>query len=171
MAAVSPASEENGERMEASPAHRRGLRHAAAWVVTLEAADRFDRQQALLVLGLGVPWMVYTRPYFWLHPRGLTVAPSLFMHLTGRPDPLFELTPAHSPGCGAVRSCKACSSTRLGPALFLAAFPLLLYAGFVLLGGRAVRLTLPPTARRALVAVIALLFALNWTSKLLWLGV
>jgi hypothetical protein len=27
--------------------------------------------------------MIYTRLCFWLHPRGLTVAPSLFMHLTG----------------------------------------------------------------------------------------
>src|SRR2546427_7320413 len=50
------------------------------------------RASAALVLAIGVAWLAYTRLYFWLHPRGLTVAPSVFMHLTGRPDPLCGLT-------------------------------------------------------------------------------
>lgn len=143
---------------------------AAARVVAVEAADRFDRQQALLVLGLGVPWMVYTHLYFWLHPRGLTVAPSIFMHLTGRPDPL----------CGLTRTfawmwrgdlTQAAAVYPLGPALFLLSFPLLAYACLVLARGQAVRFRPPATARRALVIAVVLLFALNWASKLLWLGV
>jgi hypothetical protein len=40
---------------------------------------RHDRQTAAVVFALGTSWLVYTRLYLWLHPRGLTVAPSLFM--------------------------------------------------------------------------------------------
>lgn len=147
-----------------------GRRAGLPGPLALEVADRFDRQQAVLLLGLGGAWMIYTYLYFWLHPRGLTVAPSLFMHLTGRPDPLCGLTRTfawmwHGDVAHAVLVYP------LGPALFLLSFPLLACAGFVLVRGRAVRLTLPVNARRALIAAVVLLFALNWAAKLLWLGV
>jgi len=139
-------------------------------LASLASADRFDRQQALLVLGLGVPWMLYTRLYFWLHPRGLTVAPSLFMHLTGRPDPLCGLTRTFAwTWRGDIR--QAVLAYPLGPALFVLSFPLLVYAGFVLVRSKAIRITLPARNRRILVAVAVLLLALNWASKLFWLGV
>jgi hypothetical protein len=151
--------------MDATPAPVGGGR-----ILSLETAVAFDGQQALVTLGLGLPWMAYTRLYFWLHPRGLTVAPSLFMHLTGRPDPL----------CGLTRTfawmwrgdlMRAMLAYPLGPVLFLLSFPLLAYAGFVLVRGQAVRVRLPVTMGRAMVAVVVLLFALNWASKLLWLGI
>lgn len=138
--------------------------------MAMEAADWFDRQVAVLGLGLGGAWMVYTYLYFWLHPRGLTAAPSLFMHLTGRPDPLCGLTRTFAwMWRGDV--AQAVAVYPLGPALFLLSFPLLAYAAFVLFRGRAIRVRLPVAARRALVAAVILLFALNWASKLLWLGV
>lgn len=93
-----------------------------------------------------------------------------FASHTGRPDPLCGLTRtfARTWRGDIVRAVLAYP---LGPALFLLSFPLLAYAGFVLLRGQAVRVKLLPTTRRTLVAVVALLFALNWASKLLWLGV
>ncbi|HSR25071.1 MAG TPA: DUF2752 domain-containing protein [Candidatus Eisenbacteria bacterium] len=58
----------------------------------IERAAGSDRSSAALLSALDVAWLLYTRLYFWLHPRGLTAAPSLFMNLTGRPDPLCGLT-------------------------------------------------------------------------------
>jgi hypothetical protein len=40
------------------------------------------RWTQLGLLGTGAAWLVYTRLYFFLHPRGLTIAPSLFMSCT-----------------------------------------------------------------------------------------
>ncbi len=138
-------------------------------VLALDAASRADRQQALTILGLGGAWMVYTYLYFWLHPRGLTAAPSLFMYLTGRPDPLCGLTRTFAwMWRGDV--VQAALVYPLGPALFLLSFPLLAYAGLVLVRGRALRIRLRTTERRAVVAVVVLLLALNWTAKVLWLG-
>jgi Protein of unknown function (DUF2752) len=119
---------------------------------------------------LGVPWLVYTRLYFWLQARGLTVAPSLFMHLTGRPDPL----------CGLTRTfawmwrgdlARAALVYPLGPILFLLSFPLLIHATVVILRGTTIRITLPPAGPLLLVATALLLVTLNWISKLAWLGV
>jgi hypothetical protein len=114
--------------------------------------------------------MIYTRLYFWLHPRGLTVAPSIFMHLTGRPDPLCGLTRTFA-WMWRGDPMQAVLVYPLGPALFLLTFPLVAYAGFMLIRGQAVRVVLPATSRRIIVVAVVLLFALNWTSKLLWLGV
>ena len=146
-------------------------------LLSLEAANPFDHQQALGILGLGGAWLIYTCLSFWLHPRGLTAAPSLFMHVTGHPDP----------ACGLTRTfawmwrgdlAQALLAYPLGPALFLLSFALLAYSGFVLVRGQAVRVRLPAVrvrlpaaARRLLVVGVVVLFALNWTAKLLWLGV
>ena len=100
-------------------------------------ARRQDRLSALLILALLVAWFAYTRLYFWLQPRGLTFAPSLFMKLTGRPDPT----------CGLTRTFAwiwrgdlghAVVVYPLGPLVFLAALALLAYsaAGFRLFCGR-----------------------------------
>lgn len=136
----------------------------------VDRATAGDRQLALLVLGMGLPWMAYTHLYSWLHPRGLTVAPSLFMHLTGHPDPL----------CGLTRTFAwmwrgdlphAMLAYPIGPAVFAASFPLLAYAGFILAGRRAIRGRLPVAARRAVFTTLLLVLAANWAAKLLWLGI
>ena len=129
-----------------------------------------DRESAGLILALGIAWLVYTRLYFWLHPRGLTVAPSLFMHVTGKPDPLCGLTRTFAwMWRGDLR--QAVAVYPLGPAVFLGAFPLLGYALFVLVTGRVIRLRVSPTTRRLVFAAAISLLVLNWTAKLLWLGV
>ncbi|PZR93659.1 MAG: hypothetical protein DLM67_13400 [Candidatus Nephthysia bennettiae] len=129
-----------------------------------------QRTSAALILAIGVAWLAYTRLYFWLHPRGLTVAPSLFMHLTGRPDPL----------CGLTRTfawmwrgdlAHAVTVYPVGPLVFAASFPLLGYAAAVLISGRIVRLEVPWRMRRAMVAMVVGAVALNWAAKLLWLGI
>jgi hypothetical protein len=123
-----------------------------------------------VILALGIAWLVYTRLYFWLHPRGLTVAPSLFMHVTGKPDPLCGLTRTFAwMWRGDLRHAVAVYP--LGPAVFLGVFPLLGYALFVLVTGRVVRLRVSHTTRRLVLAAAISLLLLNWTAKILWLGV
>ena len=136
----------------------------------IDRAGASDRSSAALILALGIAWLTYTRLYFWLHPRGLTAAPSLFMHVTGRPDPL----------CGLTRTfawmwrgdlVHAVAVYPLGPLAFAASFPLLGYAVAVLVSGRALRLEIPQAVRRAALLALVGAVALNWTAKLIWLGV
>jgi hypothetical protein len=133
-------------------------------------ASREDRLSALLILALMVAWFTYTRFYFWLQPRGLTFAPSLFMRLTGRPDPT----------CGLTRTfawtwrgdlAHAVVVYPLGPLLFLAALALLTYSAAVLISGRSLRLNLSSSLWRSLTLGLALALGLNWAAKLLWLGI
>jgi uncharacterized protein DUF2752 len=135
-----------------------------------EASGREDRLRASLILALLVPWFAYTRLYFWLHPRGLTFAPSLFMTLTGKPDPT----------CGLTRTfawtwrgdlARAVAVYPLGPLLFLAALALVAYAAVVLVGGRALRFNLSWALKRNLALALGLALGLNWAAKLLWLGI
>jgi hypothetical protein len=135
-----------------------------------EASGREDRLRASLILGLLVPWFAYTRLYFWLQPRGLTFAPSLFMTLTGKPDPT----------CGLTRTfawtwrgdlARAVAVYPLGPLLFLAALALVAYAAVVLVGGRALRFDLSWTLKPNLALALGLALGLNWVAKLLWLGI
>ncbi len=140
------------------------------WRARIDHAQDPDRSSAALILALGLAWLTYTRLYFWLHPKGLTAAPSLFMHLTGRPDPL----------CGLTRTfawmwrgdlAHALGVYPLGPLVFLASFPLLGYAAAVLVSGRALRLEMPQAVRRVLLLGVLVAVALNWAAKLTWLGV
>jgi hypothetical protein len=131
---------------------------------------RADRSSAALILSLGIAWLTYTRLYFWLHPRGLTAAPSLFMYLTGRPDPLCGLTRTFAwMWRGDVG--QAVAVYPLGPLAFATSFPLLAYAAGVLVSGRALRLDVPGLVRRAVVATVVGAVALNWAAKLIWLGI
>jgi hypothetical protein len=143
------------------------------WAVSGPAttrASRLDRQAAALVPALGFAWLLYTRLYFWLHPRRLTVAPSLFMHLTGRPDPLCGLTRTFAwMWQGDV--ARAAAAYPLGPVICAGSFSVLAYAVFVLVAGRVLQLRLPAGLRRGLVVTGLLLLALNWTAKFVWLGV
>lgn len=135
--------------------HRVGapMRMLAAWMLTADAA-----------------WLLYTRLYFWLHPKGLTFAPSPLMYLTGRPDPF----------CGLTRTFawmwrgdlgRAVAVYPLGPLAFGASFLVLTYAAAVLVSGRGIRLEVPRALPQALVAATLLVaLALNWAAKLIWLG-
>jgi len=120
-------------------------------------------------LALALPWLAYTRLYFWLHPRHLTFDPSLFMYLTGKPDP----------GCGLTRTfawmwradvAHAASVYPLGPITFLATFGLVGYWAAVALSGQSLRFTLSPYWQRGVVVVALVALGLNWASKLVWLG-
>src|SRR3989475_8892824 len=46
-----------------------------------------DRWLAWTLLGVGLPWLAYTRLYFFLHPRPLTFAVGPFMWYFNKPDP------------------------------------------------------------------------------------
>lgn len=91
------------------------------------------------------------------------------MHLTGRPDPLCGLTRTFA-WMWRGDPVQAVLVYPLGPALFLLSFPLLAYAGFVLVRGEAPRVRLLARGRRVLMAAVVLLFALNWTAKMLLAG-
>ena len=115
-------------------------------------------------------WFAYTKLYFFLHPLGLTLAPSLFMHLTGKPDP----------ACGLTRTFAwmwrgdvghAVAVYPLGPLAFLLAAGLVANLVMGVAGGRQLRLTLPRQVWRTIIAVAVVALALNWAAKLIWLGV
>lgn len=138
-------------------------------VPTLAVADTDSRTWNLVFLAFALPWFIYTSLYFYLQPRGLTVAPSLFMLLTGRPDPM----------CGLARTfawmwrgdlTHAVLAYPLGPIVF--AFTLL-GAGYALVAlplGRTIRIEVAPRTKRLLVVAVVVAILANWLSKLLWLG-
>ena len=128
-----------------------------------------DRWLACTLLAIALPWLIYTRLYFFLQPRHLTYDGGAFMWLFNKPDP----------SCGLTRTFawmwrgdlgRAVAVYPLGPFVFLATVALAVYAVVVLLSGRAARINLSAaTVRRVLwVCVVALGF--NWIAKLAWLG-
>ena len=138
-------------------------------LATLGPAERRERMAAAGFLALALPWLAYTRLYFWLHPRHLTFDPSLFMYITGKPDP----------GCGLTRTfawmwrgdvAHAALVYPLGPIIFLATFGLVAYWAAVALGGQSLRFTLSRSWQRGIVIAVLVALGLNWASKLIWLG-
>lgn len=114
-------------------------------------------------------WLAYTRLYFVLHPAHLTFDPSLFMYLTGRPDPT----------CGLTRTFawmwrgdigRAARVYPLGPLIFAAVLGVAFSSALALVIGRRVVVRMGPTTRRILVAGAVLALLLNWVAKLVWLG-
>ena len=137
--------------------------------LTVGPATRDNRQVAWLLLAFAIPWLVYTRMYFWLQPRHLTVDGGLFMYLFNKPDP----------SCGLTRTfawmwrgdlLHAVAVYPLGPAVFLGTILAVCWAIGVLVLGRAARLQMSGNQWRALIVTLVIALALNWTSKLLWLG-
>ena len=141
------------------------LRFGFAWC----QANQTARWTQLGLLATGVAWLAYTRLYFFLYPRGLTVAPSLFMYLTGRPDPF----------CGLTRTfawmwrgdlATAIRVYPLGPMVFVGTWVTLGMLAYSTVAGRSLQVVLSPGQRRALLTTAVVALAVNWTLKLVWLG-
>ncbi len=124
-------------------------RYAPPYTVVAQATS-VDRWFAWTILGICLPWLAYTRLYFFLHPRHLTFDGGAFMWYFNKPDPF----------CGGTRTfawmwrgdiSRAVAVYPLGPLLFVATIALVVYAVVVLLSGRAVHVNLSPgTARLVL---------------------
>jgi hypothetical protein len=131
-------------------------------------ADREQRRTAAGVAAIVLSWLTYTRFYFFLHPRHLTFDPSLFMYLTGKPDPT----------CGLTRTFawmwrgdigRAVAVYPLGPLVFVASFAVLAYA-IAVMAGRSLSFSLSPGLQRGIVVGAVVALGLNWAAKLIWLG-
>ncbi len=128
-----------------------------------------DRWLASTFIGVGIPWLLYTRLYFFLQPRHLTFDDGLFMRLTNKPDPF----------CGGTRTfawmwrgdvVHAVAVYPLGPLIFVATVALVIYGLSVLATGRAVHIGLSPTMLRGALVIGFVALGLNWIAKLAWLG-
>jgi len=128
-----------------------------------------DRWLAWTLLGVGLPWLAYTRLYFFLHPRHLTFDGGLFMWYFNKPDPF----------CGGTRTFawmwrgdvgRAVGVYPLGPLLFVATVVLVVYGLYVLITRRAVQINLSPEMVRGVLVVGFVALGLNWIAKLVWLG-
>ncbi|MHB8588071.1 MAG: DUF2752 domain-containing protein [Candidatus Dormibacteraceae bacterium] len=128
-----------------------------------------DRWLAWTLLGIALPWLVYTRLYFFLQPRHLTYDGSAFMWLFNKPDP----------SCGLTRTFawmwqgdlgRAVAVYPLGPLVFVATVALAVYAVVALLSGRAIHVNLSPATLRLVIWVGLVALGLNWIAKLAWLG-
>jgi Protein of unknown function (DUF2752) len=149
-----------------SPLSAHSRRTAAATIVLAASGNR---ALAMTLLGVAVPWLAYTRLYFFLHPRHLTFDGGLWMWIFNKPDPT----------CGLTRTFAwmwrgdlghAVAVYPLGPLVFLATFVLASYGLAVLVTGRALQLHIPVVIAHRLVLVGLVLVGLNWIAKLAWLG-
>src|SRR5260370_6040007 len=95
-------------------------RSRKAPVAAVAPATHGDRWLAWTLLGVGLPWLAYTRLYFFLHPRHLTFDGGLFMWYFNKLDPF----------CGGTRTfawirkgdvSRALAVDPLGPLIFQAA--------------------------------------------------
>lgn len=150
-------------------ASRRSAPNFRAPLAAVARATSGDRWLAWTLLGILVPWLAYTRLCFFLHLRGLTFDSGFFMWYLRKPDPF----------CGGTRTfawmwrgdlAHAVAVYPLGPLLFVGTIAAVLYAIAVLVSGRAVQIN--PSRTFVTVAIVIGLVALglNWTAKLLWLG-
>jgi len=143
-------------------------RHASLHIVVAPASSG-ERWFAWTLLGIGLPWLIYTRLYFFLQPRHLTYDGGAFMWLFNKPDP----------SCGLTRTFawmwrgdlgRAVAVYPLGPLVFLATVVLAVYALAVLFSGRGVHLNLSPATVRLVIWIGVVALGLNWIAKLAWLG-
>lgn len=131
-------------------------------------AGRGDRALAAALVGVGIPWLIYTRLYFFLQPRHLTFDTCAWMHMTW-PDPTCGLTRTFAwMWRGDV--VHAVAVYPLGPLVFLATIALILYGLGVLVTGRALKVYIPTRTGFPLLAVGIILLGMNWIAKLVWLG-
>ena len=123
----------------------------------------------MLLLALALPWLAYTRLYFWLHPRHLTFDGGLFMWFFNKPDPTCGLTRTFA-WMWRADLVHAVSVYPLGPLVFSGTILVVLWALAVLTLGRVARIWLTGGQWRVIVAVSVIALSLNWASKLIWLG-
>ena len=151
-----------------SPHLTAGSAPRPALLLTVTPANRLDRQIAGQLLPFALLWLAYTQMYFWLQPRHLTFD-GPFMYLFNKPDP----------GCGLTRTFAwmwrgdlfhAVSVYPLGPLIFVGTILVVFWALAVLLLRQAVHLWLSASQWRVLVVISLVALALNWASKLIWLG-
>jgi hypothetical protein len=107
--------------------------------------------------------------YFFLQPRHLTFDGGLLMWAFNKPDPT----------CGLTRTfawiwrgdlLHAVAVYPLGPLIVFGTVGAICWAAAVLLSGRTVGLQLSRVEWRALILIGVVALALNWASKLIWLG-
>ena len=146
-----------------------GTRPTVRRRLTFQPARNEDRVIAFVLLGLAIPWLVYTRLYFFLQPRHLTFDGGLLMWAFNKPDPT----------CGLTRTfawmwrgdlLHAVSVYPLGPLVVLGTIAAVVWGLAVLLFRRAGRFWLSKIEWRVLIVVLVIALALNWASKLIWLG-
>lgn len=114
-------------------------------------------------------WLAYTRLYFVLHPLGLTFDPSLFMRLTGHPDPACGLTRTFAwMWRGDVLA--ALRAYPLGPLLFVLAFAQIGDSLVALFTGWRIPLTRLRLYLQPLIVLAVAAVAINWMLKWVWLG-
>ena len=128
-----------------------------------------DRWLAWTLLGIGLPWLAYTRLYFFLQPRHLTFDGGVFMWYFNKPDPF----------CGGTRSFAATWRGDLpaalhlypiGPLLFVATAASVIGLALLLAGGRTLKMSIPVPLQLRVVQVAFAALMLHWVVKLLWLG-
>lgn len=122
----------------------------------------------MLAGGLGIIGASLIMPAFW--NQGVSpIPPCLFHAVTGQPCPL----------CGATRSFvwtahgdlgAAFYVFPIGPFLFLAVVAAVAYSAWAVATGRRLRVNLRPRLAQAFYLSLLLILALNWMSKLLFLG-
>lgn len=154
-----------GSSVLISPRSALSLRPRFARIV---AATSGDRTLATTLLGVAVPWLAYTRLYFFLQPRHLTFDGG-WMYIFNKPDPTCGLTRTFA-WMWRVDLGHAVAAYPLGPLVFVATWALALYGLAVLVSGHAIQLYVPTRIARRLLLVGLVLVGLNWIAKLAWLG-
>lgn len=126
------------------------------------------KEPAVLAGGLGILGASMIMPMFW--SQGVTpIPPCIFHTITGQPCPF----------CGATRSFVWTAHGQLGaafqvfpigPFMFLALLVAIGYTAWAVATGRRIRVSVNPRLAQAFYLSLLVILALNWASKLLFLG-
>ena len=137
--------------------------------VAVVQAHRLQGKEPLVMAGgLGVLGASLVMPAFW--NQGVTpIPPCLFHTLTGQPCPF----------CGATRSFvwtahgqlgEAFQVFPIGPLMFVALVVAVVYCAWAIATGHRVRILVRPRVEQLFYFSLLLILAVNWMSKLLFLG-
>lgn len=134
----------------------------------LDATRDSSARDATLLLGT-CAWLIYTRLYFVLQPRHLTIDGGIVMWLFNKPDP----------ACGLTRTfawmwrgdpIRAFLAYPLGPVAFVAVLAIALYCAVALVVRRRLSINLGGATWAWMFGLGTAALGLNWAAKLLWLG-
>jgi hypothetical protein len=137
--------------------------------IAVQQAQRLSgREPVVLVGGAGVLAATQVLPVFW--DNGLTpIPPCIFHTLTGQPCPF----------CGATRSfvwtahgqlADAFQVFPIGPFMFVALIVAVGYALWAVTTGRRIKVNVSPRLAQGFYISLLVVLAVNWLSKLLFLG-